>query len=117
MPAEGQTGETSMRRGVLARRWGAPVVALLLVAGSLGPARPVAAQSGDGVATITGSVTVSNPYLLEVGVDPFVLLTDLTAFVQRDRNLPLPSATRQVTAGIEGNVVTGASFSLALPIA
>lgn len=95
------------------------LVMLALLLAPLGGA-PVLAQGtpvphGAGVDTVTGTVTVSNPLAVRVFSEPFVNLTDLTAFVKRDLLLPLPSPV-QITGNLQGDLTTGASFTLPLPI-
>ncbi len=76
----------------------------------------VAAQADTaGVVTITGKVTVTNPFVLEDTAEPFMALIDLTAFVKRDRNMKL-AAPDQVTAGLQGDLSKGATFEMQLPI-
>src|SRR5262245_53496776 len=75
----------------------------------------VAQGENTGVVTITGKVTITNPFVLEDVAEPFMALIDLTAFVKRDRDLALPS-NDQVTAGLQGDLSKGASFALQLPI-
>ncbi len=95
-------------------RW---LVALLLVAAVAPPLAPALtrAETGSGVETLTGTVAVSNPMLLRVLSEPFVNLTDLTAFVKRDLRMPLPSPI-QITANLQGDLHSGASFRMDLPI-
>ncbi|HEX5497752.1 MAG TPA: S41 family peptidase, partial [Thermomicrobiales bacterium] len=96
------------------RRW--PVVILLALA-FLPPLAPALtrAQAASGVETLTGTVTVSNPMLLRVLSEPFINLSDLTAFVKRDLRMPLPSPV-QITGNLQGNLRDGASFRIDLPI-
>jgi C-terminal processing protease CtpA/Prc len=94
------------------------VLAVSLAWSALSPAIfPVAAQGedGTGVTTLTGQVAATNPLIFDTFTEPFMLLTDLTAFVERDLTLPLPSPV-QVTANLEGNLGEGAAFTMALPI-
>ena len=92
-----------------------------IVLGSSASAVTMASQEagetgeGDGVTTLTGSVAVTNPLVFDTFTEPFILLTDLTAFVKRDRNLSLPSPV-QLTANLEGYLNSGAAFTLPLPI-
>ncbi len=74
-----------------------------------------AAASTDGVATITGSVTVTSPFALEDSAEPFLALIDLTAFVKRDRDAKLPFSD-QTIAGLTGDISKGARFTMSLPI-
>ncbi|MFM9108964.1 MAG: S41 family peptidase [Chloroflexota bacterium] len=96
------------------RRAGVLVLALLLVCPLL-PA-PAQAASEDGVHTITGEVTVTSPFIGRSFSEPFMMLTDLTAFVERDLLMPLPTPS-QIMAVLEGNFREGASFAISLPIA
>ena len=81
-----------IKRSLSSRAWlGVVAVALaasvLLVPG----ARPTQAQDdSSGVATISGKFTVSNPFVLEDYAEPFIALIDLTAFIKRDKDMPLP---------------------------
>lgn len=72
-----------------------------------------------GVATITGTIPAipSAAYASVAPADAYVFLTDLSAFVARDHTMPLPSVSRRITTGVEGDLVEGAGFSLALPVA
>jgi C-terminal processing protease CtpA/Prc len=99
-----------------ARGWRWPAVILLALA-MLPPLSPALthAQADGGVETLTGTVTVSNPMLIRVLSEPFVNLTDLTAFVKRDLRMPLPSPV-QITANLQGDLHKGASFRMDLPI-
>jgi C-terminal processing protease CtpA/Prc len=71
--------------------------------------------AGSGVTTLTGSLQVTNPFVLEILTEPFVLLNDLTNFVERELDGPLPEFL-QVTARLEGDL-DAATYMLALPIA
>jgi C-terminal processing protease CtpA/Prc len=88
------------------------VAALILSSGYTG----VAAQEQDGVATLTGNVTITNPIILSTISEPYILLMDMTAYVERDRDKPL-SLQSQIIAPFEGSLAEGASFALHLPIA
>ncbi|HEU5433338.1 MAG TPA: S41 family peptidase [Thermomicrobiales bacterium] len=95
-------------------RWPAVFVLALAIAPPFSPAL-TRAQADSGVETVTGTVTVSNPMLIRVLSEPFVNLTDLTAFVKRDLRMPLPSPV-QITANLQGDLHDGASFRMDLPI-
>ena len=83
----------------------------------VGPvSRPATAHTDDGVAAITGTVSLSNPFFLEAGIEPFILLSDLTAFVKRVRDLPLRLLHPAGDDGARRGVVTRPSYSLALPM-
>jgi C-terminal processing protease CtpA/Prc len=75
------------------------------------------AQSADdaGVATISGKFTVSNPFILEDYAEPYIALIDLTAFVKRDKDMPLPFPD-QTIGRVDGDPTQGASYVLPLPI-
>jgi C-terminal processing protease CtpA/Prc len=98
------------------RRWRWPAVMLLAlaIAPPFSPAL-TRAQGDGGVETLTGTVTVTNPMLIRVLSEPFVNLSDLTAFVKRDLRMPLPSPV-QITANLQGDLHKGASFRMDLPI-
>jgi len=68
-----------------------------------------------GVNTITGTVTITTPFIGRAFTQPFILLTDLTAFVHRDLLAPLPSPV-QITGNLEGKLDEGARFTVSLPI-
>lgn len=92
------------------------VAALLLVAGCFaGMARPSTAQADEGVATLTGSVTVSNPIALSALTEPYILLMDMTAFIERDRALA-PPLESEVIGPLDGDISQGAAYTLNLPI-
>jgi C-terminal processing protease CtpA/Prc len=91
------------------------LVAILLVPTlTIGP-RVRAQQAQGGVTTLTGTVTVTNPFILSTYTERYMALIDMTAFVKREIDRPLPSPT-QVTTGLEGDWGKGATFSLPLPI-
>lgn len=69
---------------------------------------------GLGVTTLTGSVSVTNPFLFEIITEPYILLSDLSNFVGRDVDGDLPDFV-QVTGQLEGDLAT-ATYSLPLPI-
>ncbi len=99
----------------------ARIIALLFVAVLLAPApassRVTSAQATDaGVTTLNGEVRVTNPFILSIVSERFMALIDLTAFVKREIDRPLPSLT-QVTTGLAGDWADRATFSLPLPIA
>lgn len=99
------------------RLWSAWLVLMLVFAGFVGIRAPAAhAQDpGDGVSTITGSLVVTNPFVLEIISEPYVLLSDLSNFVKRDIDGDLPSFL-QITGQLEGDLAT-ATYTLPLPIA
>jgi len=68
-----------------------------------------------GVATITGQVTVTNPFLFEIITEPYVLLSDFSNFVGRDIDGDLPDFV-QITGQLQGDLAT-ATYTLPLPIA
>jgi len=88
------------------------VVVLLLAQGAPGSA----AQEPDGVTTLTGTLTLTSPNLLETISEPYILLADMTAYVERDRELTLPLRS-QIVAPLEGDLAEGASYAIHLPIA
>lgn len=93
------------------------LVALLLIGALVSVRSPARAQGDDGgVTTLTGEVTIANPNILSTTSEPYILLLDMAAFVERDLALP-PTPESQVTAALQGDLATGADFSLALPIA
>jgi C-terminal processing protease CtpA/Prc len=100
------------------RSWGrlVPLVALLLVAPLAGVRGPAAAQDEGGVSTVTGSLTITNPVILANASQPYAMLLDMTAYVGRDREL-VPPLQSQIIAPFEGDLATGATFALNLPIA
>lgn len=114
---DGQSTSDHPRRGV---NVGAALLLLLLLLGGvlLAPRAPVAArqQDGGGVATVTGSLTLTNPVILGTVSQPYALLADMSPYVARDRDLAL-SLGSQIVAPFEGDLATGASFALNLPIA
>jgi hypothetical protein len=68
-----------------------------------------------GVATLSGNVTVTNPFLNEIITEPFVLLSDITNFVARDIDGALPDFV-QITGQLDGDLAA-ATYTLPLPIA
>jgi C-terminal processing protease CtpA/Prc len=94
-------------------RWLA--AAAILLAAIPMPLLTARADDADGVRIISGEVTVTSPYIGRSFSEPFVMLTDLTAFVERDLLMPLPSPV-QSTANLEGDFREKATFTLPLPI-
>jgi C-terminal processing protease CtpA/Prc len=76
----------------------------------------IAAQGRDGVTTLTGGITITNPNILSDVSEPYMLLTDMTPYVNRDRDEPVPLES-QIIGAIDGDLAKGASFTLHLPIA
>lgn len=80
------------------------------------PLSPAVAQPGDtGVVTVTGKITLTNPFVIDYSTEPYIALVDLTAFVKRDRDMKLPYPD-QTIAGLQGDLSTGATFTMPLPI-
>ena len=99
--------------------WLRGVVVVVVLTSMLGAGHVASAGAqaeAIGVTTLTGSVKVTNPYILGAYLEHYVALIDMTAFVKRDRDLPLPDFT-QITTGLVGDWGEGATFSLPLPIA
>ena len=61
------------------------VAALLLLSVVLSGRSPATAQQAEGVETLTGSLTLTNPLILDVISEPYILLADMNGFVERDR--------------------------------
>jgi C-terminal processing protease CtpA/Prc len=104
------------RSRVYAVLHGLVVLAVLAGVSAIGAAPGASAQADDsGVTTLTGTVVLTDPTIIETFTEPYVSLIDMTGFVERniDRTLPTKS---QVTADLEGDLSVGATFSLALPI-
>lgn len=76
----------------------------------------VAAQERDGVSTLTGGITITNPNILSDVSEPYMLLTDMTPYVNRDRDEAVPLES-QIIGAIDGDLAKGASFAIHLPIA
>src|SRR5258706_47471 len=94
------------------------VVAAVLAASILVTpgSRSIQAQdSSIGVQTISGKFTVSNPFILEDYAEPYIALIDLTAFIKRDKDLPLPYPD-QTLGRVDGDPTKGASYVIPLPI-
>src|SRR5688500_4141032 len=87
------------------RRRLALVPVLLLVLGQFaGLSRSAQAQGSEiGVTTLTGSLVVTNPFVLDIFTEPYVLLNDLTNFVARDFNAPLPEFIQE-SAQLQGDL-------------
>ncbi len=79
--------------------------------------RFVAAQDAnpDGVVQLTGTVTVTNRFVLEDRAEPMMALVDLTAFIKRDPDLKAPYPD-QTIASLQGDLASGAKFAMQLPI-
>src|SRR5215217_5640942 len=91
------------------------LAAILLIPASAFSPRVGAQDAAGGVTTLTGSVTVTNPFIVSIYSEHYMALIDLTAFVAREIDRPLPSST-QVTTGLVGDWANGATFTLPLPI-
>lgn len=96
------------------------LAALLLISGAIGSVRPATAQddasgAAAGVTSLTGSVTVENPNQLSTTSQAYMLLLDMTAFVERDRTLPPPRES-ELIAPLVGDLADGATFDIPLPI-
>ncbi len=89
---------------------------LVLLAGpQYSVAQPVTtAPTVAGANTLTGSVAVSNPLLIEALSEPYIFLADLANFVRRDVNGD-PHQDSQVLARLDGDL-TQASYAMPLPI-
>src|SRR5450432_4191119 len=96
----------------------AAVPLLVVLAFSAAPQMGMAlAQSADnGVTTITGNVYTSNPFVQDSATEPYIMLVDMTAFIKRDHELPLPA--NQVIAHIDGDITQqgAAKYTMNLPI-
>lgn len=92
------------------------LLSALLAVPAFGQTRQVSAQDGsNGVATLTGDYPITNQDILERSTEPQVVLIDMTAFVKRDKDFPLPSP-EQVVAGAEGDVSKDPTYTMQLPI-
>jgi C-terminal processing protease CtpA/Prc len=92
------------------------ILCCLLLIGTFAAVRvPAEAENEQGVETITGMVTVTNPFYLSLFSETYMMLVDMTAYAKRDRALP-PSRESQILAPIEGDHATGATFALNLPL-
>ena len=87
---------TAWMRGLVAM---ALLVSMLGAAGAVGGRRTAAQSDATGVTTLTGAVKVTNPYILGAYRQNYVALIDMTGFVKRDREMPLPDFT-QVTVDL-----------------
>ena len=115
----GDSDHATSRHAHPGRRLGVVLLAvLLLISGVAGSIRPVAAQnepSSDGVRHLTGQVSLENPNQLATTSEAYMLLLDMTAFVERDRELPPPPAS-EIIAPLVGDLAKGADFDIPLPI-
>ena len=101
-----------------------PLLALTLLLlsqlfGSVHPAGAAPPKDAGGVHTLTGEVTVTNPFILSSRTDPYVLLADVSQwFVYADE--PAPPG-QQILAGLDGVTEDPAgytaTYTLSLPIA
>jgi C-terminal processing protease CtpA/Prc len=115
----GASARSTSHRRYTAHPMGVVVLTfLLLVSGIAGGVRPTAAQTGpssDGVRHLTGQVTIENPNQLSTTSEAFMMLLDMTAFIERDRELP-PPPDSEVIAPLVGDIAKGADFDIPLPI-
>ncbi len=91
---------------------------LLMVSGVAGSVRPAAAQDSSlasGVQQLGGTYALENPNALSTTSEAYMLLLDMTAFIQRDRELPPPPGS-EVISPLVGDLAEGAEFNLPLPI-
>jgi C-terminal processing protease CtpA/Prc len=111
---------TRFRNQLRPLRWTAGLrllVALTVAIVLGGPLSAVAAsESPDGVTTLTGTTIALDPHFVSLLPETYIALLDLTAFVERDPNLPLPPAP-QIMTGLSGDWLSGAAYALPLPIA
>ncbi|MCC6312704.1 MAG: hypothetical protein IT337_01725 [Thermomicrobiales bacterium] len=92
------------------------VPVLLVLALLVSGLTPLAHAVDDhGVDTIVGDVTVTSPFIGKAFSQPFMQLTDLTAFVKRDLLMPLPTIG-QISANITGDFRDKGRFTIPLPI-
>ena len=92
---------------------------LLMLSGIAGSVRPTAAQdnaASGGVQQLTGEYALENPNALSTTSEAYMLLLDMTAFIERDRELPPPPGS-EVIAPLVGDLAEGAEFTIPLPIA
>src|SRR5215510_7136922 len=71
--------------------------------------------SANGVATVSGSMTITSPLFLKLSTERYVALLDMTAFVKRDLDMPPPYPDQPI-AGVKGDLAKGATYSLPLPV-
>ncbi|CAA9581824.1 MAG: hypothetical protein AVDCRST_MAG59-4867 [uncultured Thermomicrobiales bacterium] len=95
-------------------RWISIVALMAIVLPSIVALADAAAAQAEGVEQVSGEVVITSPLIGRAFSQPFILLTDLTAFVERDLLMPLPSPV-QVTGNLEGELGDGASFTIPLP--
>ena len=91
------------------------VVGSMVLAWSAVGVSPRVLAADHGVDTLTGTVTITTPFIGRAFTQPFMLMTDLSAFVNRDLLAPLPSPV-QITGNLEGKLDEGATFTISLPI-
>ncbi len=102
------------------RRLGAVALALLLVvSGIAGSIQPAVAQddapTAAGVRQITGEYALENPNSLSTTSEAFMLMLDMTAFIERDLEMPPPPGS-EIIAPLIGDLAEGAEFNIPLPI-
>jgi C-terminal processing protease CtpA/Prc len=107
------TAPIRRRTARLALRLAFPALTLLLLASLTSPLTAGAAVRGEGVATLTGELTVTSPFVLDSRDDPYVRLSDLAPYLS---NAGAPAPAQQVLGAVEGDPADEATFSLSLPI-
>jgi len=92
------------------------LLALMLVFPLGASVTRVTAQEGpNGVQFVTGSFETDNPILMQLLSQPFFMLYDMTPYVFRDRNMPIPVESQIMTAAI-GDIREGKlDFKVSLP--
>ncbi len=114
----GSSGRTTSFRPNRGHRIAVVALTLLLtISGIVGGVRPSAAQDDDtsGVQQLTGEYALENPNALGTTSEAYMLLLDMTAFIERDLELPPPPGS-EVIAPLVGDLAEGAEFTIPLPI-
>lgn len=92
---------------------------LLVISGMTGSIQPAGAQDeapgAAGVRQITGEYALENPNSLSTTSEAFMLMLDMTAFIERDLELPPPPGS-EIIAPLIGDLAEGAEFNIPLPI-
>jgi C-terminal processing protease CtpA/Prc len=88
-------------------------LALVVLAQTVGPLGRAGAASNQGVTTLTGSVRVTSPFVLDAATDPYVLLRDVGVWLGYGEASPI----HQILGGVDGDVADEATYAISLPIA
>jgi carboxyl-terminal processing protease len=97
-------------------RWLTLALVLLISLAPLAGLRTATAQEGpNGVQFVTGTFSTDNPLIMQLLTQPYFMLYDMTPYVFRDPEMPIPVQSQIMAAAI-GDIAEGElDFKLSLP--